>query len=68
MFEGFGETRYFNDWSMAFQKITSTEWNQIQGYVDPHNLRMKFLDDANTTTEIMALSQSFARANFMRLA
>jgi hypothetical protein len=64
MFEGYGDVRYFNDWSMAFRRLDATQWKEVRGFIEPDNLINKYINKAIATSEIMTLLRSFAMANF----
>jgi hypothetical protein len=64
MFEGYGDKRYFSEWSMAFRKLNVAEWNEVEGFISPDKLAGNFSKLKDPTAEIMSLLQSFMHANF----
>lgn len=62
--QGESEDRFFGDWSMGFRKMTSSQWDQLSGFIKPEDVIKPKDPGKISSQEVIVVIQSFVTANF----
>lgn len=63
--EGDADTHYFKDWSMGFRRVSSKEWEDIEGYLPVNGTPFsREAEQDDSRQGMLAFLHSFYRTNF----